>query len=110
MSEHELLWLMVLGAIAATYFWRMLGALLSRVVNPESSFFQWITCVSYAMLAGLIARMILLPVGPLTEVALGVRLLGAGIGLAVFFLLGRRVLLSVGAGLAAFIWLVAQQS
>ena len=109
MSGQEGLWAVVLGAIAATYVWRMLGALLSRQVNPESLFFQWITCVSYAMLAGLIARMILLPVGPLTEVALWIRLLGTAIGLGVFFLLGRRVLLSVGAGLAAFTLMVAQQ-
>ncbi len=107
MSEHSLLWLVVIGSIGATYLWRFLGALLSRQVNPESAFFQWITCVSYAMLAGLIARMILLPVGPLTEVALWIRLLGMVVGLGVFFLLGRQVLVGVGAGLALFIALVA---
>ena len=104
------LWLVVLGAIAATYVWRFLGALLSRQVNPESAFFQWITCVSYAMLAGLISRMIWLPVGPLTEVALWISLVGMAVGLAVFFLLGRKVLVGVGAGLATFITLVAYTS
>ena len=107
MSEDALLWLVVIGAIGATYLWRLLGVLLSRQVNPESDFFQWITCVSYAMLAGLIARMVLLPVGPLTDVSLWIRLAGMAVGLAVFFLLGRRVLTGVGAGLAVFVTLVA---
>ncbi len=107
MSEHTLLWLVVLGSIGATYAWRMLGAMLSRDVNPESAFFQWITCVSYAMLAGLIARMVLIPVGPLTEVPLWIRLTGMVVGLGVFFLLGRRVLAGVSAGLLVFIALVA---
>ena len=109
MAASEL-WPVVLGAIAATYVWRFLGVLLSRQVNPESAFFQWITCVSYAMLAGLISRMIWLPVGPLTEVALWIRLVGMAVGLVVFFLMGRKVLLGVGAGLATFIALVAQTS
>lgn len=107
MNEDALLWLVVIGAIGATYLWRLLGVLLSRKVNPESDFFQWITCVSYAMLAGLIARMVLLPVGPLTEVSLWIRLAGMAVGLTVFFLLGRRVLTGVGAGLAVFVTLVA---
>lgn len=107
MSEHLLLWLMVIGAIGATYLWRLLGALFSRRVNPESDLFLWITCVSYAMLAGLISRMVLLPVGPLVEVELWIRLVGMAVGLSVFFLLGRRVLTGVGAGLAVFVALVA---
>ena len=107
MTQQTGLWLVVLGAIGATYIWRFLGALLSRQVNPESAFFQWITCVSYAMLAGLISRMIWLPVGPLTEVALWIRLVGMIVGLGVFFFLGRQVLVGVGAGLTTFIALVA---
>ncbi len=107
MSEHTLLWLVVIGAIGATYLWRLLGVLLSRRVNPESDFFQWVTCVSYAMLAGLIARMVLLPVGPLAEVGLWIRLTGMAVGLTVFFLLGRQVLTGVSAGLAVFVALVA---
>ncbi len=107
MSEDGALWLVVLGAILATYFWRFLGTLLARKISSESIFFQWITCVSYAMLAGLIARMIFLPVGPLIDVSLWIRLAGTVIGLAVFFFLGRQVLTSVGAGLVVFMTLVA---
>jgi branched-subunit amino acid transport protein len=107
MSSPDYLWLMVMGAIAATYFWRFLGVLFSRDINPEGAIFQWVTCVSYAMLAGLISRMVLIPVGTLVEVPLWIRVTGIVVGLVVFFVARRMVLAGVGAGLAVFIFLVA---
>ena len=97
------LWLLLSGAIAGTYLWRGLGVVLASRINPAGPIFQWITCVSYAMLSGLIARMVLLPVGPLVESPLLIRVIGIAIGLGVFFLFGRRVLPAVFAGLIAFI-------
>jgi len=97
------LWLLLFGAIAGTYLWRGLGVILASRINPSGPIFQWITCVSYAMLSGLIARMVLLPVGPLVESPLLIRVIGIAVGLGVFFLFGRRVLRSVFAGLIAFI-------
>ena len=97
------LWLLLSGAIAGTYLWRGLGVILASRINPSGPIFQWITCVSYAMLSGLIARMVLLPVGPLVESPLLICVIGIAVGLGVFFLFGRRVLRSVFAGLIAFI-------
>ncbi len=108
MTNEMALWGLVAGAIAGTYIWRMLGTMFSRKIHTDSAVFQWITCVSYAMLAGLISRMILIPVGPLTEVSLWIRLAGVIAGLVVFFLVGRKVLPGVGAGVAVFILLVSR--
>ncbi len=107
MSEQDSLWLLVAGAILATYLWRFLGTLFSRRINPDGALFQWVTCVSYAMLAGLISRMVLIPVGTLVAVPLWIRVTGIVVGLAVFFLARRMVLVGVGAGLGVFIALVA---
>lgn len=101
------LWLLLLGAVAATYLWRGLGVVFASRIDPQGPLFQWITCVSYAMLAGLIARMVVLPVGPLLETPLLCRMAGIVVGLVVFFFLGRRVLLAVSAGLVAFIALIS---
>ena len=101
------LWWVVSGAIAATYLWRFLGTLFSYRIDPHGPLFQWITCVSFAMLAGLISRMVFIPVGPLEEVALWIRVTGIVVGLAVFFLVHRQVLIGVGAGLAVFVALVS---
>ncbi|MGI9319276.1 MAG: AzlD domain-containing protein [bacterium] len=101
------LWIVVLGAIAATYLWRFLGTLFSYRIDPQGPLFQWITCVSFAMLAGLISRMVFIPVGPLTEVALWIRVTGIVVGLAVYFVARRQVLAGVGAGLSVFVALVS---
>ncbi len=100
------LWLLLAGAIAATYVWRGLGVLLASRIDPEGSAFQWVTAVSYAMLAGLITRMVLMPAGPLVDTPLTFRIVGIIVGLAAFFVSGRRLLLGVTAGLIAFIALL----
>ncbi len=100
------LWLLLLGAVAGTYLWRGLGVIFASRIDPQGPAFQWITCVSYAMLSGLIARMIFLPVGPLTEVPLSYRVAGIVAGLAVFLLFRQRLLPAVGAGLLVFIALI----
>src|SRR3546814_20023561 len=55
------------------------------------------------MLAGLIARMILLPNGPLAETASADRIVGAVIALAIFFLTRRNIGLGVAAGAGALV-------
>ena len=100
MAEPLALWplLVVLGGAAVTYAWRALGVLLSDRVEAESPAFEWVACVAYALLAGLIARMILLPLGPLAETALSHRVAAAVISLAIFFLTRHNLLLGAGVG------------
>ena len=101
MSGDGTLWLLVLLCIAATYFWRGLGVLLSARIDPNGAVFQWVSCVSYAMLAGLIARMIVLPLGSLAGTELSDRLICTALGFLVFFLCGRRVLPGLTVGVVA---------
>ncbi|MCY4050701.1 MAG: AzlD domain-containing protein [Gammaproteobacteria bacterium] len=107
MDTSTTLWILVIASILATYLWRFLGTLFSKRIDPDGALFQWVTCVSYCMLAGLISRMILVPVGNLIEVPLWIRLVGVMVGLAVFFIAGRIMLVAVGSGLAVFIGLTA---
>ncbi len=103
------LWLAaaVATAAAATYAWRGLGVLLAGRIRVDGAAFAWIGYVAYGLLAGLIARMILLPAGPLATTALGVRLAATGVALAVFFAAGRHLVAGVVAGVVAFTGLVA---
>jgi len=105
-SEVALTWGIVGAAIAATYLWRGLGVALSVRIDPDSSLFQWVTCVSYAMLAGLIARMIVMPLGELAAVPLTLRLGAMAVAFAVFFASGRRTYPAVVAGVVSFSLLV----
>ena len=107
MPDHQNLWVLVIASILATYLWRFLGAVFAKRIDPHGGLFRWVTCVSYAMLAGLISRMVFLPAGSLVEVDLWIRLAGIISGLIVFYLCRRQVLLGVGAGMAVFVVLVS---
>ena len=93
--------LLIAGA-AATYVWRALGVALSGRIVPHGRLFEWIACVAYALLSGLVARMILLPSGPLATVPLAERVGAAALALLVFFLARRNMPLGVVAGVAVF--------
>ena len=88
--------------LAATYLWRFLGAVFSRRIDPEGAVFQWISCVSYAMLAGLITRMVVMPAGPLADVPVWISAVCVVVGVVMFFTFKRQVLAGVGTGLAVF--------
>ena len=99
------LWPLVLLAAAGTYVWRGLGVIFSARIKPASAAFQWINCVAHAMIAGLVARMVVMPSGGLTETPLVDRLAATAFGFAVFFLCRRNVLAGVAGGVAFFILL-----
>jgi branched-subunit amino acid transport protein len=97
LPEIRLIVVLIAGA-AATYVWRALGVALSGRIDPSGPVFEWVGCVAYALLAGLVARMIVMPVGPLQATDLGARLISAAIALAVFFLVRKSIFFGVTAG------------
>jgi branched-subunit amino acid transport protein len=107
LAEPGIWWpyaVLLVGA-AATYFWRGLGVALSGRIDPDGPVFEWIACVAYALLAGLIARMIVLPTGPLVGTPLTDRIAAAAIALAIYFLTRRNILAGVGVGVGALVLL-----
>ena len=94
------------GALA-TYMWRALGVALAGRMRDRSALFDWVGCIAYALIAGLVARMIVLPVGPLHEAALVPRLAAAGVALLVFYATRRNLLLGVAAGAAVLAGIAA---
>jgi len=94
----ESLWLIVLGCAAATFVWRALGVVVVRRIDTQGAFFQWITCVSYAMVAGLIFRMIIMPESDLAAVSLTTRIAAVAIAFGAYFLFKRRLVAGVLAG------------
>ena len=65
--------ILILAAALGTYSWRFLGVVFSGRIRTDSEFFQWISCVTYAMVAGLVFRIVVLPVGPLAQIPLFAR-------------------------------------
>ena len=98
----ELLALTLLCGLA-TYFWRAMAVLLSDQLTVQSELFRWIECVAYAMVAGLMMRIVLMPGGVLAASSMVDRLLGCVIALAAYRLLKRNLLAGMGAGVGFFI-------
>ncbi len=68
------MWAALIAACLGTYFWRGLGVYFSGKINQESALFRWLSAVTYAMVAALTVRIILLPVGLLATVPIYIRL------------------------------------
>ena len=98
----ELLALTLLCGLA-TYFWRAMAVLLSGRLALDSELFCWIECVAYAMVAGLMVRIVLLPSGVLASSPMVDRVMGCLIALAAYRLLKRNLLAGMGAGVGYFV-------
>ncbi|MBU6305325.1 MAG: AzlD domain-containing protein [Betaproteobacteria bacterium] len=81
-------WSILFFVALGTYAWRGLGVMLSGKIKQNSPLFGWITCVTYAMVAALVVRIIVLPVGVLSETAMAYRLLATGAALAI--MIGKK--------------------
>ena len=107
MPAEASLWVIVLACGAATFLWRALGVLVTRRIDANGAFFRWITCVSYAMVAGLIFRMIVMPESELANVSLALRMTAVACAFAAYFLFRRRLVAGVLAGGVSLSALVA---
>lgn len=92
-------------AALASFASRALGAMLSGRIRADSPVIEWITAVTYALMAGLVARMIILPIGGLAETPDWMRLSAAAACLAVFFIARKNVGLGVLVGSVTLITL-----
>ncbi len=95
---NEILWIIVLGCFAATFFWRLLGVIVVKKIDPDGPIFEWVTCVSYAMVAGLVFRMIMMPGSELANVPLIIRIAALGFAFSAYFVFRRMLLAGVLAG------------
>lgn len=107
MSDDVWALAVVLVGAVATLLWRALGVVLSGRIKADSLLLDLVGCIAYALLAALVARMILLPIGPLQAVNLPARLVAVGAALLVFYVFRRNLLAGVLAGGATLTLLAA---
>lgn len=89
-------WAAIAAAAITTYASRFFGVALSGRVRADGRLVEWVTMVTYALLAGLVARMIIMPIGALNEAGGTERLLATMAALVAFYAFRR----SLGAGVA----------
>lgn len=97
------LWLLIVACAAGTYVWRGAGVALSGRMSVHSELFKWAACVAYAMIAGLVARMIIVPGGIVQQTLLYERVIACAVALSAFHLTRRNHFLAVGSGVAVLI-------
>ena len=100
------LWLLLAACGVATYLWRGPGVVLSAGIDPQSRGFTWVACVAYAIIAGVVSRMLVMPTGELAEVAPAERVIGSVVALAAYFWLTRRNLFVGTVAGALALWLI----
>jgi branched-subunit amino acid transport protein len=67
-------WWIFIFVVLATYFWRGLGVLIAGHVSQDGEIFKWLSCVTYALVGALTFKLILFPIGQLSEVSISYRI------------------------------------
>jgi len=101
MSSSYIYFAIILSAIA-TYLPRILGAMSSAYVDENGKIFKFVSCISYGILAALISRIFIYPVGALEETAALSRLIAAALTIACLFMTRKNVLFSSLFGIILF--------
>jgi branched-subunit amino acid transport protein len=83
-------WLALSAACVGTYICRAAGVKLSGHIHQDSEVFRWLSAVTYAMVAALTVRMILMPLGLLATVPMGLRVLICALSLGVMVSSSQR--------------------
>lgn len=97
------LWALIAAGALGTYGWRCLGVALSGRIEPDSELFRWTACVAYAMVAGLIVRIIVMPTGMLAASFLADRLIACAAALAAYYWTRRNLFAGVCTGACALV-------
>ena len=75
----------------ATYSSRFLGVVSAEKIKETSKMFRWFNCLAYSTLAALIARIIIFPMGSLSEVDYSIRFIIVMLSIMVFYLTKKNL-------------------
>ena len=90
--------MVVVLAALGTYAWRALGVMLAGRLTQGSPVFRWVSCVTYAMVAALVVRIIVLPVGVLAQTPMAYRVVAAGTAVAIMMSKKNRLVPAIITG------------
>jgi len=92
--------LIIVAGVLMTEPWRWLGVRLSRDLDVDSEVFRWVRAVSTALVAGLVARLVVFPIGQLETIPLSIRIAAFATGVIVYLFLIRNLAVGVVSGTA----------
>jgi hypothetical protein len=83
--------------------WRWLGIVLGRGLDENSEIILWVRAVATALIAGVIARIIVIPPGALAAVPLSIRIVALACGFFAFLFIRKSAFAGVVVGEAVLI-------
>jgi Branched-chain amino acid transport protein (AzlD) len=90
--------LLILAGFLPNEVWRWLGIVFSRGLTEDAEILIWVRAVATALLAGVIAKIMVLPPGALATVPISVRLTAVAAGFIGFIALRRSIFAGVAIG------------
>ena len=75
----------------ATYLSRFLGVVSAEKIKETSKMFRWFNCLAYSTLAALIARIVIFPLGSLSEIDYLIRFIVIILSVVVFYLTKKNL-------------------
>ena len=109
MRELADTWFLLGVAVAGTFLWRFLGVALSRYVETDSKVFVYINSIAYAMITGLMFRIVVFPSGALANTLLFDRVLAFSLAMIICMWKPEKSIYGVMVGLGVFSALVLRQ-
>ena len=103
-------WVVLILCILGTFAWRAMGVTVANHIDISGDLFQWFNCVAYAMLSGLITRVILMPSGTLAQTPDVDRIASISAGFIVFFMCKRNIFAGTGSAFVTFLGFAAARN
>ena len=83
--------------------WRMLGVIVGHGVAENSELLIWVRAVAIALLAGVIAKIVVVPPSALATIPLAIRVTAIGCGFGAYLAARQSVFVGVLAGEAVLV-------
>ena len=83
--------IVILVTSLATYLSRFLGVVSAEKIKETSKMFRWFNCLAYSTLAALIARIVIFPLGSLSEVDYLIRFIVVILSIIIFYLTKKNL-------------------
>jgi hypothetical protein len=102
-AELQSYLVLVLIGFLPSEIWRWLGIVLGRGLDEQSEIILWVRGVATALVAGVVARIVLIPPGALAAVPMPVRLAALACGFFAFLFIRRSAFAGVVVGEAVLV-------
>lgn len=94
---------LILVGFLPSEVWRMLGVVFSRGLDERSQIIIWVRAVATTLLAAVVMKLLLTPTGALAAAPFMARFGAVALGVGVFYLCRRSVIVGVLSGEAVLV-------